>query len=246
MSLGRVCDQCPILASLSSCSAAGAPSLPHPQEPSRGLQSGLGLPHLSHLPETFFSDLLSSPVSWPVGYPGLSFGPSVGTNQWLLLWKMSDEDLSRRALGNSAPASATRPLFLGIELELSTPRPQSDTTDPMLCKHHQCPFFSEHCSLLLHVFLCSVDKSCLTLATPWTVASQAPLSMGFSRQEYWRGLPLPLPVHLLDPGIKAASHVSFVLIGVFFFPLHLLGAHVRLHSATSLPPLATPCQMKSP
>ena len=36
-----------------------------------------------------------------------------------------------------------------------------------------------------------VAQSCLTLATPWTAASQAPPSMGFSRQEYWSGLPLP-------------------------------------------------------
>ena len=36
-----------------------------------------------------------------------------------------------------------------------------------------------------------VVKSCLTLATPWTVARQAPLSMGFSRQEYWSKLRLP-------------------------------------------------------
>ena len=34
-----------------------------------------------------------------------------------------------------------------------------------------------------------VAKSCLTPATPWTIACQAPLSMGFSRQEYWSGLP---------------------------------------------------------
>ena len=36
-----------------------------------------------------------------------------------------------------------------------------------------------------------VTKLCLTFATPWTVALQAPLSMGFSRQEYWSGLPFP-------------------------------------------------------
>ena len=45
--------------------------------------------------------------------------------------------------------------------------------------------------LLLFVL---VAKSCLTLATPWTVASQAPLSVGFSRQEYGSGLPFPSPV----------------------------------------------------
>ena len=41
--------------------------------------------------------------------------------------------------------------------------------------------------------------------TPWTVARQAPLSMGFSRQEYWSGLPCPLPGDLLDPGIELGS-----------------------------------------
>ena len=42
-------------------------------------------------------------------------------------------------------------------------------------------------------------------ATPWTVAYQAPLSMGFSRQEYWSGLPFPSPGDLLDPGIEPGS-----------------------------------------
>ena len=42
-------------------------------------------------------------------------------------------------------------------------------------------------------------------ATPWTVAYQAPLSMGFSRQEYWRGLPFPSPEDLPDPGIEPGS-----------------------------------------
>ena len=42
-------------------------------------------------------------------------------------------------------------------------------------------------------------------ATPWTVACQAPLSMGFSRQEYWSGLSCPSPGDLPDPGIEPAS-----------------------------------------
>ena len=50
-----------------------------------------------------------------------------------------------------------------------------------------------------------ITKACLTLATPWTVACQAPLSMGFSRQEYWSGLPFPSPGDLPDPGIEARS-----------------------------------------
>ena len=40
-----------------------------------------------------------------------------------------------------------------------------------------------------------VAQSCLTLATPWTTAYQAPLSMGFSRQKYWSGVPLPSPIY---------------------------------------------------
>ena len=42
-------------------------------------------------------------------------------------------------------------------------------------------------------------------ATPWTVARQAPLSMGFSRQEYWSGLPFPSPEDLPNPEIESRS-----------------------------------------
>ena len=47
-----------------------------------------------------------------------------------------------------------------------------------------------------------VAKLCPTLETPWTVACRAPLSMGFSRQEYWSGLPFPSPGDLPNPGIE--------------------------------------------
>ena len=50
-----------------------------------------------------------------------------------------------------------------------------------------------------------VAKLCPTLATPWTVACQAPQCMGFSRQEYWSGLPFPSPGGLPDPGIEPRS-----------------------------------------
>ena len=48
----------------------------------------------------------------------------------------------------------------------------------------------------------------LFVLTPWTVARQAPLSMGFSRQEHWSGLPFPSPGDLLAPGIELLSTVS--------------------------------------
>ena len=50
-----------------------------------------------------------------------------------------------------------------------------------------------------------VPQSCPTLCDPWTVAHQAPPSMGFSRQEYWIGLPFPSPGDLPDPGIEPRS-----------------------------------------
>ena len=50
-----------------------------------------------------------------------------------------------------------------------------------------------------------VAQLCPTLCEPWTVACQAPLSMGFSRQEYWSGLPFPPPGDLPDPGIEPGS-----------------------------------------
>ena len=52
--------------------------------------------------------------------------------------------------------------------------------------------------------------------TPWTVACQAPLSMGFSKQEYWNGLPFPSPGDLLDLGIEPESPVSSALAHGFF------------------------------
>ena len=53
-------------------------------------------------------------------------------------------------------------------------------------------------------------------ASPCTIACQAPLSTGFSRQEYWSGLPFPSPGHLPYPGIKPAFLMSPALAGRFF------------------------------
>ena len=59
--------------------------------------------------------------------------------------------------------------------------------------------------------------SCVQLfATPWTAAFQAPLSMGFSRQEYWSGLPFPPPGDLPKPGLDPRPLMSPALAGRFF------------------------------
>ena len=52
----------------------------------------------------------------------------------------------------------------------------------------------------------------LLFLTPWTVAHQARLSMEFSRQEYWSGLPFPTPGDLPDPGIKPISPLLLLLL----------------------------------
>ena len=59
-------------------------------------------------------------------------------------------------------------------------------------------------------------QMCLTLTTLWTVARQAPLSRGFSMQEYWNGLPCPSPGDLPNLGIKPTSLMSPALAGRFF------------------------------
>ena len=71
-------------------------------------------------------------------------------------------------------------------------------------------------AIVLHIWLYSVQQnwvfslacllSCVQLfAVPWVVAHQIPLSMEFSRQEYWSGLPFSSPGNLLNPGIKSQS-----------------------------------------
>ena len=75
-------------------------------------------------------------------------------------------------------------------------------------------------------------QSCLTLATPWIVALQAPLFMGFSRQGYWSGLPFPSPGDLPDPEIQPASpalQADFLSTeGVHFSRSHIY-SFVRRH-----------------
>ena len=65
--------------------------------------------------------------------------------------------------------------------------------------------FDIHLIIQSHVCVCVLTKlfqSYPTLATPWTVAHQAPLSIGFPRQEYWSGLPFPPAEDLPEPVIK--------------------------------------------
>ena len=76
--------------------------------------------------------------------------------------------------------------------------------------------WNSYCLSSLNV-LCAESLSRVRLcATLWTIACQAPLSMGFSRQEYWSGLPFPSPGYLPNPEIEIASLMSPGLAGRFF------------------------------
>ena len=65
---------------------------------------------------------------------------------------------------------------------------------------------TQHCKATI-CCRCLVTKLCLTLWTPWTVAHQAPLSLGFPRQEYWSGLPFPSPGDLPHPRLEPKSPI---------------------------------------
>ena len=70
-----------------------------------------------------------------------------------------------------------------------------------------------------------------SFSTPWTAARQAPLSMGFSRQEDWSALPcLPPPGDLPNPGIEPVSLMSPALAGGFFTTSNTWEAPVMLHN----------------
>ena len=101
---------------------------------------------------------------------------------------------------------------------------------------YMCPNFSsyEHTSQIglesklmasFNLIIPSKERSACVLShfsrehlfwTPWTVTHQVPLSMGFSRLEYWRSLPFPSPGDFPDPGIEPTLLMSPALAGTFF------------------------------
>ena len=82
-------------------------------------------------------------------------------------------------------------------------------------------------------------------ATPWTVACQAPLSMGFSRQEHWSGLPCPPPGNLPNPGIEPSSLMSPALVGRFFTTSATWEAPAPVHR-TATQPWTSPPSKEAP
>ena len=116
------------------------------------------------------------------------------------------------------------------------PKSSSTNISSSLCQEQSWMYLLEtHVCALSHVGL---------FATLWTVAHQAPLSMGFSKQEHWSGLPFPSPGDLPDTAIKALSPVSPAL-QVDSLPLEPSGKTlIRLHNF-QIPFFITKCPKPS-
>ena len=94
-------------------------------------------------------------------------------------------------------------------------------------------FHLVHSQVILEVEVKSLSHVRL-FATPWTVAYHALLSMGFSRQEYWSGLPFPSPEDLPDPGIEPRSPAFYLHTIQNVFVEHPLSARLPEKSSTKL------------
>ena len=88
------------------------------------------------------------------------------------------------------------------------------TLDPPLVPGPLSPFLVV--STKARVCMCARSVVSSSFVTPWTIARQAPVSMGCPRQEYRSGLPFPSPRDLPDPGFKPASPVALILAGRLF------------------------------
>ena len=107
--------------------------------------------------------------------------------------------------------------------------------------------WSSFCSGLNFPSVLSCSSHIRLFATPWTVPRWAPLSMGFSRQEYWGGSPFPSPGHLPDSGIKPVSLTSSALACRFFTTSATWEApatvvKVKVAQSNSLRPMDSPGQ----
>ena len=100
-------------------------------------------------------------------------------------------------LGNILNLSGPQFLHQQSEDNASTAFKACGKGSVQVSDHHCCNqcYYSLGCC-------CLIAKLRLTLATPWTVTGQVPLSMGFSRQECWSGLPFPFLRHLPNPGVE--------------------------------------------
>ena len=107
------------------------------------------------------------------------------------LCALQSESVSRSVMSDSLQPHGLQPARLLCPWDSPSQKTGTDIYTLLMCVCLRSHFS--------HVQLC---------ATLWTVAHQAPLSMGFSKQEYWSGLPCPPPGHLPNPGTELISSVA--------------------------------------
>ena len=134
------------------------------------------------------------------------------------LWQIIESDCLLRSIQEHKKYSGTKKNTLSYKL----PRLWGKSS-----------FFNTSSAFLFHLFSRKMTSlksfayglscfSCVWLCkTLWTITSQAPLSMGFSRQEYWSGLPCPPPGYLSSPGMELNSYISCIDRWVLYHLCHL-------------------------
>ena len=89
-------------------------------------------------------------------------------------------------------------------------------------------------NMYMYIYACACQVSVQRFSTLWFIAHQAPLFMGFSRQEYWSGLPSLPPEDLPNPGIKPISLMSPTLAGSFFTTRATWETHTYINTSEIL------------
>ena len=139
--------------------------------------------------------------------------PNIPTRTMEALWYEQSPPL-RRELEKAAVWGGGYTVTHSRNLTYLGQRRVSEDTCFILSKRYSIDNLPNYvCQSLSHVRL---------FATPWTAAHQAPLSMGFSSQEYWGGLPCPPPGDLPKPGIEPGSQADFLLPEPHGKPITLL------------------------
>ena len=137
----------------------------------------------------------------------------VATHSSILAWRISRTEGSGglqcvavpSSRGSSRPRDRTQVSYGSCLGRLARSFPLAPSGKPYYELNSVLSAFVYFFLYSLHVCVLSSFSRGRLFAAPWTTAPQAPLSMGFSRQEYWSGWPRPPPGDLPDPGIKPTS-----------------------------------------
>ena len=137
-----------------------------------------------------------------------------GGDRWAAIYGVAQSRTRLKRLSSSSTSSQVLELFFNL-LKANFKKPNKSNTKVFLESQRKkiCPsryepagdFNNQQGLLCLCAWALSRFSPVRLFTTPWSVACQALLSMEFSRQEYWSGLPCPSPEHLLDPEIEPVS-----------------------------------------